>query len=168
MKIKEGIDGIAAGKSIRYFQVPRLLNLGFHILPSKVTSYIPFLSRLLTDLAKTLVDFWSRMWSKVCQISAKSVYRQTRKGASNAAFEGKIWKPKCQGRGLGKRSTYTIMPLVIHEKFFLYAYLQMNTGDELQPRCCWEFPSAVDAKGVGWKMHALVACQTRRKYRVCL
>ena len=57
MKIKEGIDGIAAGKSIRYFQVPRLLNLGFHILPTKVTSYIPFLSRLLTDLAKTVVDF---------------------------------------------------------------------------------------------------------------
>ena len=45
-----------------------LSNLYFLIFLSKVESDTPFLGRLWTDMAKTLVDFYPRVWSKV-QIS---------------------------------------------------------------------------------------------------
>ena len=86
---------------ISHFDIIRVrpLNLGWCLLPSKVAPDTPFLSRLWANLAKTWVDFWSRVRSNMYQISAKLVDRRPRW----RNFCRKKHKPKFKGRTLYRK-----------------------------------------------------------------
>ena len=69
----------------------RPLNLGCCILPSKVASDKPFLSRLWTDLAENYEDFCPRVYTKFQP-------NQSTNDQDDATLESNLRQPKLKGR----------------------------------------------------------------------